>query len=429
MTAKKLSAIFCMAILMGGFAGAAYCAGTAQPRKISFRYAPPDNSVALVKTTAIKKHSKAGVMVDDVYDTVTLVVNRHTSTGYATLNTIISIDLRQNGHYADDPISRAKVGIPFIYYTDKHGDLKTVRGFDLYIRALHELLPPSFQSTIDQVFRIDTIMESEIANWKERYIDYKNRTVAEGESPVRTTISNPGTKKQYSLHTKNLFRKATGFAPKDVEIVSVYMPDKKKLPKMAKGFDYAKYALPKISGNLMTGKSRVVIDPLTMLKRYEENERVISTEYMSNKPGEGRRTVLTTDKTMSHYDWTQGRHEYLKLLAVMLNVMVPQQGRAALTKDQVTLLNVWTLDSSVRENGFASYFSSAVADPAVADSFDAIGLPEAAAIVRQAAAASKESDAQKALSDLGVRYLASSPDYDGRMFGFVVENKVDLFLF
>jgi hypothetical protein len=148
-----------------------------------FQFNPPEGTtyVLSVRTTRVTTLGALGKRTEDRETSERVQITR-TPDGFSLTGTGISGTLNRDGEKVESPIFKMLTGITVTTEVDGRGQVKSMRGFDQFIRKLQSALPPGVLETMPPgVISEEAMVNRETAEWNGRISSFVGREVKVGD--------------------------------------------------------------------------------------------------------------------------------------------------------------------------------------------------------------------------------------------------------
>jgi len=279
------------------------------PKKISFRFAPPDGTelVQTLRTTRENELEGLGRQADQ-HAAETEITYRHSEDGTVMTSKLLSIETTRNGKQVKDPVSELLKATVITYRIDGDGQVEEITGFGSLVTMVEEAFPPEVAKVLAPMLDEQAVVAREKAEWNSTVGDFAGADVAIGdvlETEVPFTLPD-GESLVYFART-SFPRMEACPAGSCVRVEVLYDSDAAALDRLATraaagiaaaASDEAVAVSP--SGIRLSGSTTRLIDPSTMLIYEETRER--TTKMSVEVPGRG--SIPSTMKETRRYTFS-----------------------------------------------------------------------------------------------------------------------------
>lgn len=299
------------ALWLAPLARGAAPADPARPDTILFEFAPPDSldfRQTLVMTRE-KRTTDGWRQVD--HSTITTDVSlRAGDDGYTLVHTPGTMTATRDGKPVLDPIMALFQDLVVTYFVDAEGNLQDVQGLDGLVERAGRLLPPDVARALEPALNEETLLEKERSEWNGRIADFVGALVVVGDSVASElpyALPNGQTLTYFTrLHVTGW--RDTPIGPR-LQLDTIYDSDARSLDTFLSGLGDrvmtavgADSLVLEFAGSRVSGASRRLIDPATMLIHSEVATRTMS--FTATLPGKGVVPLIVREERRYSYDYS-----------------------------------------------------------------------------------------------------------------------------
>lgn len=148
---------------------------------------PPDLSYRQLMSSTKKLSYETGQSQTDVSQAEISIDVQKTKTGYNMTATPVSMTMFRNDQPIENPLFSILSDLVVHYDIDSNGKLLGVSGYDEFLEAARNSMPPEIINTIQSVFNKQSMTAKEMSEWNGRIGNFVGEKISLGDKWIDTT--------------------------------------------------------------------------------------------------------------------------------------------------------------------------------------------------------------------------------------------------